>query len=63
MDRIIQYIFYGITGPINDVVMSLGIVFTLTSEDPDEIPQKAAFHLGLYRLSKYRFRGLQYTKG
>ena len=40
------------------------IVFTLiNSEDPDERPHTAAFHLGFHCLSKYPFRGFQCTKG
>ena len=47
-----------------DVFLSLRIVFTLTnSVDPDEMPHCVAFHLDLHCLSKYRFRGLKYTKG
>ena len=30
---------------------------------PDEMPHYAAFHLGLNCLTKYQFRGFQYTKG
>ena len=37
--------------------------FNLNSEDPDEMQHYAAFHLGLHCLSKYPFRGFQYTKG
>ena len=34
------------------------------SEDPDERPHDAAFHLGLHCLpSKYPLRGFRYTKG
>ena len=40
------------------------VVFTLTNGvDPDEMPHYAASHLGLHYLPKYKFRGLQYTKG
>ena len=30
---------------------------------PDEMQRNAAFHLGLYYLQKYSFRGLPNTKG
>ena len=40
------------------------IVFILAnSEDPDEMPHYAAFHLALHCLQKYQFMGLHYTKG
>ena len=46
--------------PDYDLFLSLRIVLTLTnSVDPDEIK----FYLGLHFLSKYPFRGLQYTNG
>ena len=39
-------------------------MLTLTnSVDPDEMPQYAAFHLGLHCLLKYPFRGFPFTKG
>ena len=38
MDEIVEHIFLGITGPIYDAFMSLGIVFALNDVDPDEIP-------------------------
>ena len=44
--------------------LSLRIVFTLTNRvDPDEMLHYAEFHLGLHCLTKYPFRGFQYTKG
>ena len=47
-----------------DLFLSLRIVVTLTSSvDPDEMPHHAAFRLGLHCLSKYLFRGFQFTKG
>ena len=47
------------------VFFCLDIFFTFTnSEDPDEMQQYAAFHLGLHSLQKYPFiRSFQYTKG
>ena len=46
-----------------DVFLSLKIVLILAnSADPDEMQQYAAFHLGLYCLPKYLFRGFQYIK-
>ena len=33
------------------------------SVDPDEMQHNAAFHLGLYCLQKYLFRGFPKTKG
>ena len=37
----------------NDAFLSLKIVFILAnSADPDEMPHKAAFHLGLHYLLK-----------
>ena len=39
-------------------------LFTLTnSVDPDEMQHNAAFHLGLYFLYRYPFRGFPYSKG
>ena len=35
----------------------------LNSVDPDEMTYYAAFNLGLHCLSKFLFRGFQYTKG
>ena len=35
----------------------------INSEEPDEMQQAAAFHLGLYCLQKYSFRGFLNTKG
>ena len=50
--------------PKNIVFLSLTIIFVLAnSEDPDEMPHFAAFHLGLQYLSKYLFRGFLSTKG
>ena len=50
--------------PNYDVFLSLKIVLTSAkSEDPDEMPRSVAFHLGLHSLSKYQFKGFQYTKG
>ena len=49
--------------PNYDVFLSQRIVFTLTnSADPDKMPHHAAFYLGLHWLSKYLFRGFEYTK-
>ena len=46
------------------VFLSLKVVLILANTaDPDEMQHYAAFHLGLYCLPKYRFRGFQYTKG
>ena len=33
------------------------------SADPDEMQHYAAFHLGLYRLPKFSFKGFQYAMG
>ena len=38
------------------------VTFT-NSVDPDEMQHYAAFHLGLYCLQKYSFRGFPSTKG
>ena len=44
-------------------VHSLEIVFILAnSAEPDEMPLSVAFHLFFHCLSKYPFRGFQYTK-
>ena len=44
--------------------MSLKVALILAnSADPDEMQHYVAFHLGLYCLLKYMFRGFQYTKG
>ena len=46
------------------VFLSMMVVLILAnSAYPDEMQQNPAFHLGLYYLSKYPFRGFQYTKG
>ena len=46
------------------VFLSLKISFVLAnSADPDEMPQCAAFHLGLHCLPKYPFKGFQFSKG
>ena len=43
--------------------MYLKFVFTLTnSADPDEVPHKAAFNLGLHCLLKYRFINIKNEK-
>ena len=43
---------------------SLKIVFVLKySVDSDEMPQYAAFHLGLHCLTQYPFWGIWYSKG
>ena len=40
-------------------ISSLKVIFTFTNRvDPDEMQHYAAFHLGLYCLQKYPFRGL-----
>ena len=39
------------------------IIWTAKSVDPDEMQHYAVFHLGLYCLQKYSFRGIQNTKG
>ena len=45
-----------------DLFLSLKIVSIITnSVDPDEMQHYAAFHLGLHCLTKYPFRGFQYT--
>ena len=45
----------------NHKLQSLKTVLILpNSTDPDEMQHHAAFHLGLYCLPKYPFRGLQY---
>ena len=47
-----------------DVFLSQRIVLTLAnSADPEKMPHHAAFYLGLHWLSKYQFRGFEYTKG
>ena len=46
------------------VLFWLKIFFTLTnSEDPDEMQQYEAFHLGFHCLQKYSLRGFPNTKG
>ena len=35
---------------------------SVNSADPDEMLHHAAFHLALYCLPKYPFRGFQYSK-
>ena len=46
------------------IFLSLKIDFALAnSADPDEMPCYVAFHLGLYCLPKYQFRGFWTTKG
>ena len=39
------------------------VLILANSADPDELHNHAEFHLGLHCLSKYAFRGFQYTKG
>ena len=47
----------------NIALFYLKIFFTFTnSVDPDEMQHNAEFHLGLYCLQKYSFRGFLYTK-
>ena len=47
---------------LNDVFLSLKVVLILAnSADPYEMQHYAAFHLCLHCLSKYLFRGFQYT--
>ena len=47
-----------------DVFLSLKVVLIVeNSADPDEMQHYTAFHMGLHRLPKYSFRGLQYTNG
>ena len=47
----------------NSVFLPLEIDFVLAnSADPDEMPNYAAFHLGLHCLPKYLFRGFRSTK-
>ena len=49
-----------------DVFMSLKIVFIMANStlyhskqrDPDEMPHKVAFHLGLHCLPRYLFTGI-----
>ena len=42
-----------------NIVFCLKNLFTFTnSVDPDEMQHNAAFHLGLYCLQKYSFRGI-----
>ena len=54
---------YTLSIPNHDVFLSQRIVYTLTnSADPDKMPYNAAFYLGLHWLSKYLFRGFEYTK-
>ena len=36
--------------------------FSVNSVDPDEMPHKAAFHLGLHCFPKYPFRGFRSKK-
>ena len=46
-----------------DVCLSWKTILILAnSADTDEMQHNAAFHLGLHYLSKYPFRGYQYTK-
>ena len=48
----------------NYVLQDLKIVFIrANSAGPDEMPQNAAFHLGLHFLPKYPFSGFQHAKG
>ena len=55
----IHYTYWGVTGyNFKIYCISLNINFVLAySADPDEMLHKAAFHLGLYCLSKYQLRG------
>ena len=47
-----------------EVFQFFKIILTLAnSANPDKMQHYAAFHLGIYCLSKYPFRGFQYTKG
>ena len=39
------------------------VLISANSADPDEMQHYAAFHLGLRCLSKFPFRGFQFTKG
>ena len=39
------------------------VLILANSEDPDDMQQYAAFHLGLHCLPKYLFKGFQCTKG
>ena len=44
--------------------LSMKAVFILAnSADLDEMQHNAAFHLGIHFLSKYPYRGFQFTKG
>ena len=46
------------------ILLSGDPFFTFTnSVDPDEMQHYAAFHLGLYCLQKFSFRGFPKTKG
>ena len=46
------------------IFLSLKVVFVLAnSVDTDEMKQYAALHLDIHCLSKYPFKGFQYTKG
>ena len=45
-------------------IIALKINFVLANtEDPDEMPHQASFHLGLRWLPKYSFRAFRSTKG
>ena len=55
---------YNIKNIVSIVFFCLKICFTyIYSVDPDEMPQYVPFHLGLYCLYKYQFKGFPYTKG
>ena len=46
------------------IFLSLKVVFVLAnSVDTDKMKQYAAFHRDIHCLSKYPFKGFQYTKG
>ena len=65
--RLVQCINWGVTGydsRTNIVFPSQKMDFALAEvEDPDEMPHHAAFHLGLYHLPKFLFRGFRSPKG
>ena len=44
-----------------NVFLSLNIFILAKNEDPDDMLQNLAFHVGLHCLPKYSFRSYQYT--
>ena len=60
----VHCIYLGVSGyNLKKKKNCLKIFLTLNSEDPDEMPHYATFHLGLHCLYKYPFKGFLYTKG